>query len=635
MSPLPIGYLSALVLLVLPGAWVAFGMPLQPVSFAARLAIAGALSPLIVPLQFYAVRLLGAPFEAAVWVLVVLNLGSAGLIARRWRDLRFSPKEVAAFASVFLFLVACILILVPLATSGAFRLYHSHQWVHTGFVYQFSEGRLLPEELELAGVRLRYPLLGHIFWAAISKVLNIPPTQTYVIVNVVTLLWICMLVYETCRVRGARPFAGLTALIWMALGTGAAAYFLQSMIGGTLQGDPRYTPWLRKFINFEALKFSLAMFAAITLLSLLALQKRTGSRLALIAILLAGIGLIYPPAFPVAAGFCGVFFLFLAKAVWTEANPRERKLVMAFLAGLVVAGLISLAYAHWLTEGRKDPVVALSRPLGVLKKIVHAFLALSPLLLGIALLARNKWKERENLLLLCGAIPGLLCNVLLQVTAGSNEYKFLLVVAVCLAPVACVALERWPVRIPAAIAVIASAAFFFPAILAKRPGPGEFAGFPKADERSFQLRLAQGERDGKWTDAIRDSTPRDTVLAIRHAALFIPALTGRSLLGPPEQPREGVPGNWTRSRFVLVQERGYPSSLVDAREGLLRRIFDCQQNCNPEQIDADVRMLGRPVAFVFYPGEGSEFQAWLARNQRGNHIYVAAAGEPSVWLYKP
>ena len=85
-------YLIALVLLILPGAWLAFGLPLQPISFAARLAIAGALSPLTVGLQFYALRFVGASFEATASILLVLNLGPfAGLaLAPGWARLGYA-----------------------------------------------------------------------------------------------------------------------------------------------------------------------------------------------------------------------------------------------------------------------------------------------------------------------------------------------------------------------------------------------------------------------------------------------------------------------------------------------------------------------------------------------------------------
>jgi len=103
----------------------------HPISFPARLAMAGALSPFIVALQFYIVRFLGASFEVTAWVLLVLNLGSVWLVARRWKDLRFSAGELTAFAIVFLFLAACVLIpwAIPAAVSGkVFQLIYNYNY---------------------------------------------------------------------------------------------------------------------------------------------------------------------------------------------------------------------------------------------------------------------------------------------------------------------------------------------------------------------------------------------------------------------------------------------------------------------------------------------------------------------------
>jgi hypothetical protein len=269
----------------------------------------------------------------------------------------------------------------------------------------------------------------------------------------------------------------------------------------------------------------------------------------------------------------------------------------------------------------------------MVKKTAHGLFALSPLLFAVAVTPWKRLKEKETLLLVAGAIPSLLAFALLGVTSGGNEYKYVFVIAQCLAPVACLGLERLPARIPGSVLVIASAVFFFPAILSKYPREGQYTDYPKAEEQAYQLRLAGSEPDSQWTDAVRDSTPPDTILAIRHAGLYFPAVTERSLLGPPEQTRR-IPGYWMPSRYNLVSERGYPSRLVDDRENLLKRIFDCMQGCNPEEINAELQGLNRPVAFVFYPGKASEFQTWLGQNQRGRNISPATDG-PAVWLYKP
>jgi hypothetical protein len=624
-------FTGALCLLLLPGAWLAFGLPLQPISFTARLAIAGALSPFIVPLQFYLVRLLGAPFESAVWIVLLLNLGSIWLVARRWKDLSLTFGALAAFMAVFLLLTGCALI--PWATTDSYRLYYSHQWMHSAIVYEFSAGRLIPEEPEMAGVPLHYPWMAHVYWAVLSSTMNVAPTRTYVLTNFFTLLWICILVYETCRARGAPPFAGLSAILWMALGTGAGGYYLWKIIGGRMHGDIRYTPWLRKFSTFDLSKFALAMFAATALLAVLSLQKPTWSRLLLIAISLFGIGLVYPVIFPAAAGFCGVLLLLLAREAWSSKSKPEWNLVIGFLAGLLVVGLISLAHVRWLTAGGGSTLVVASPLISMVAKMGTGMLALLPLLLGASLLGWKRLTEKGNLLFLGGAIPGFLCYALLRVSGAYNEYKFILVLAVCLAPLACLALERWPARIPISVAVILSAAFFFPVIFVKESLEPEFAKYPKTEDWSVALRLAAGEEDRNWTDAVRESTPLDTIVVIRRAGLFYPALVERSLLGPPEQTRR-IPGYWMGSRFNLVDVRGYPAKLVEKRENLLRRIFDCDQKCNPEAIAEELDVLQRPVAFVFYPAEGSQLRAWLAQNHLGTSVHSVAAG-PAVWLYQP
>ena len=76
------GWAGFLVLLFLPGAWMAFGLRLRGLSFWPRLFTALMLSPLVVLAQFYLVRSLGASFEMAVPMLVFINLPAGYLIFR-------------------------------------------------------------------------------------------------------------------------------------------------------------------------------------------------------------------------------------------------------------------------------------------------------------------------------------------------------------------------------------------------------------------------------------------------------------------------------------------------------------------------------------------------------------------------
>ena len=57
------GILGFLVLTLLPGSWVTFGLPLTAMPFWARFLVGCTLSPVIVALQFYAARVLGVSFD--------------------------------------------------------------------------------------------------------------------------------------------------------------------------------------------------------------------------------------------------------------------------------------------------------------------------------------------------------------------------------------------------------------------------------------------------------------------------------------------------------------------------------------------------------------------------------------------
>jgi hypothetical protein len=68
------------LLLVLPGAWVAFGLRLDNLTWTLRLALALTLSPLVLPTQLLLLKFLGLSFARASWIALILNLPVALLI---------------------------------------------------------------------------------------------------------------------------------------------------------------------------------------------------------------------------------------------------------------------------------------------------------------------------------------------------------------------------------------------------------------------------------------------------------------------------------------------------------------------------------------------------------------------------
>jgi len=85
---------SGVVLLLLPGAWFTFGLPLQPLTCTARLALAGVLSPILIALEFYLLRIAGLPFGPTVWGLVALNLCGLIFVVHNWWVMYTSPRAL-------------------------------------------------------------------------------------------------------------------------------------------------------------------------------------------------------------------------------------------------------------------------------------------------------------------------------------------------------------------------------------------------------------------------------------------------------------------------------------------------------------------------------------------------------------
>lgn len=622
--------------MVLPGAWLAFGVPLEKFSLAARLAVAGVLSPLVVASQFFLFRGLDLSFSATVWVLVVLNAGSAWFLVRELRGFRPAPMSVVSFAAAYLLLAACLAF--PWLVSDQIRLFSGHTLMHVGIVNQFPQGVFFPEDPELAGVPLAYPWLGHLYWAVLGWAMDRPLTQVYALTSLVWLLWTCLLFNETCRFLGASRFARRIALVWLGLGTNIAGFLLWQ--GATslfdwpmrIPGDGRTIPWLKVFIFIGMEPFALGLVAAMILFSLEVLRSRERLWMAMTALALAGVGLLYPLSLPSALGFCGVLLLM----VWweerrTPLEPGHHPFLFLF-GGIAVAVLIALANAWVLGQARASPLISFSGLIPLLAKLGTGLLALAPFLLAIAWVPRERLLARGSLLLLAGALPNFLFRIGFRLSAY-NEHKLLFCIALCVVPVAALAVDRWVSRrfSPALITAV-SLLLIVPAIPAIRLQQA-MQGFPHffpIREEGFYPQLGAQHPDSGWLEVIRTQTPPDTVIVLRRCSHFLPAFAGRTLWAPPEQPVP-VPGYWMNSRHNLVEVRGYSAEPYDLRQAVLRSVFECDANCDARKIESHLRSLERPVAIVFFPGEGQHFLAWLTREKKGRLFFRDRRGTV-VWL---
>lgn len=623
---------AGLSLLISPGAWLAFGLPLRELPLLSRVALSGILSPVVVVLEFYVFRLGGLSFSATVWWLLALNAGSLLLVSREWGRNRHRWEGGNSWSfnvAVFVFLVACVS--VPWFFDHGLRIFNFHVWVHASIVNQFAMGRLVPEEPELAGVRLAYPWLGHLYWSVLSGVTNWPHTRVYVVTDFVFLGWTCIAVMQSCNALGAPPAARRQALIWLTLGTNVLGFWVMKATGW-LPGDIRYTPWLRKFMISELSAFVIAMLAALIMVGLVALRTRRPPWLAMVSVVTASIGLFYVILLPAALSFSGMLLVLL----WLDprlGEARSRRTAAAWLAvGLFLAATGSATYYRFVTASRSSPPVALSSPEAMISKLATGLIAIAPFLLAIAFIPRRRWRQPEITALLGAAAFCFVARPAIQLGAFT-EYKFMFPTMLFLVPVAALVGERWTSkRMSSEWLVLASALTLLPTVTARTYDwiLDVLRRHPQVHETGTSLVLDGRAPDAAWISAVRAGTPADTVIAIGRAEFLLPVLTERSLLAPPEPGTTVVPGYWEESRVNLVDIRGYPAGLVDRRTGLLKELF-AREVGNPSDVLARVTALNRPVAIVYAPDDDRAFLAWLRQEHHGRELFQDAGGFV-VWL---
>ena len=114
------GISGTLLLLLTPGAWIAFGLPLRAIPFWARLFTGISLSPLLICGQFFLVRWTGLPFETTVIVLIAINLPGLWLILKNVPDWR--PPAGKTWLVGLSVLVPCIVLMSMPLLSMRFRI---------------------------------------------------------------------------------------------------------------------------------------------------------------------------------------------------------------------------------------------------------------------------------------------------------------------------------------------------------------------------------------------------------------------------------------------------------------------------------------------------------------------------------
>jgi hypothetical protein len=592
------------------------------------------LAPLAVGVEFYVLRLLGIVFEATVYWVVGVNAGAVYLIWRHARGFRL-PRwdEVSGYIVIFGILAIAI---APQILDSQGRLYTGHAWMHADVVYMIANGELFLEEPELAGLTLDYPWGGHIYQGILSYLVGASPAADYIWSNLLWLFFIGFFAARAASLFGGNHWARVGSVLALFFGVNFVGYVLEWALGPYVEkilplwlfGDVRYTPWVLKFLFFNQMPFSLAMFAAMAYIAVkLPAGKLTADYLGIIGLLLVGIGLIYPIVFPAA---CSIL---IARIVTFLASRRDRAEsgyaeCIGLSVVLLLAGTLTVFHTVLMTQDRVLWAVELRyRPMQIALMTLKSTIVTLPLLIGLAWALGNAWKRSPNgcLIALLSAAGSLGLHALLQLNGTVvNQYKYIFTAAICLAPLAGLALQtllehsgKWALPLLASIGIVAAMP------LVDRVYAGRVHWMPPerplVDAGNFDLRLAGGGDLAGLCDAIRLKTPRYAILILDRADVHFPTLTRRRLFVPP--PHDNRAGVNINSDYLLHQTRGYDQKLIDHRRNVLSELFRTRDSQKIEKSIREMLRLRKPLGIVLDKNRHQFLIEWLSANQFGEVVY--------------
>jgi hypothetical protein len=628
-----------------PGAWITFGLALDGIPLWARLFTGAMLSPLIVCLEFYAVRLMGVPFGPTAVLLVLLNLPAIYLIWKR--RVRIAPLNRSDWFIAAAVVVISMVCMMSLLLNKDARIYSAHAWLYADPVYMFARGQLVLEDPTLAGIRLTYPVWsGLIFQAVHSFLVNSPPVSCYVWSNLLWLFFNYGLAIAITKEMGGGKLAQLSSGIWLFLGTNPVGYILMKVWPGgmvhQLWGDERYTPWVSKFQLYSTMELGLGMLFAMIYL-LLRSGPLTKQLLALIGLFLCGIGLFYPLLFPAACGIVG------AKALALLAENRSRPWTFPYrdwlsLGGIVlVAALVTYAQLRFLTADKSfsNHLIFLSTIPSAARKVIESLIATSLLIAGLALTFPACWKSRRpaTVFLGAGALVNYALHAVFHIMAYGNEYKYIFVVAMCLSVFPALAVEHmwreWP-RARARVALAAVALLLLTTYghwtYVEWPEPGiahnpHFKYNEPLNTRGLYIQLDPRQSWSGVCNAVRRMTPGDSIVVVNSGAFYFPGFMVRSLYVSPTD--LSYPGVNLDADYLDSEMRGNGRQILEERRATLFEFYNTGDHSRREQALNLMLALKRPIAIVAEP-QDSYLLEWLKQKRAAVELY--AENGLSLWL---
>ena len=635
-----LGPVALFILITLPGAWLAFGIPLPAVSFAGRLALSVLLSPLVVSAQALVLRGVGVDWSLVVGWLCGINLLAGVLVVRAARRTAAVPEARAWLLGVASMAILAGCLVIPWWLWPEVRDLSYHGLLYTDYIYSLTRSALAPESATLAGAPLIYFWFSHLFVTAAAWASDWAPTRVYLVLNLAWLVAGAYIAYEICRALGLGRATAFLSVGLLFLATNVIGFSALALLEDRrhaafhLLGRPTYAPFLRKYQFFNMMPIGQSLLIAMAGFSLLALRAKQTGVSVMLAVLLLSLGLVYTPLFPVGCIWAGGLFGLLLLPGIPGVARYERRDLLVLLAGLAVASLASVAIVQVSTAVRSGGLLASPDLVLILKKTGWMFFAFAPMvLLAIPALWRGLLlRDGACSLLAIGSFGAIAMYIAIPMSPPS-EYKFIFGGAVGLAPLVGLSLEPIFAGRPrlAGVAALGVPALLAAVLMMGAPYgmPKTYPDLPRVATDSFWISLAQGEPGAIWTSAIRESTPPDTVVVVRDSSMHVSAFTARALFLARTRNASGQTAGFNQDYQRHYAFMGYPLDVVEERQVLLENLYASGDSEVFSLGLRQLRRLERPLALHF-PSDSAPFLAWLRQERIGKEL--TREGDEIVWF---
>ena len=626
-----VGIFNASILTVLPGCWISFLLPLTGVSFLTRIFFGFTFTPLVLYAEFLSIRTLDLSFESSAWILVLINLPPLALMFHRWRGPQKIPqiKSLVLYAAVFL-LTICLYFLnfgqeeIRINKGG-------HLWLRADIIYSLASGDLPPEERQIAGLKVAYPWPYYVGQALTNYWLDSTHLSTYIWINTLWLLAVSFFALKIVRQFSPSPIAHALALIFLYVGVNFIGFILASVfpvsVGpweGTLWGDGRYSPWLIKFFNSTPMVPGLCSVIAL-LYALSQMTKKSLDWATLHFVLLITTGIIYPLLLPAACAFiCARIFVDVFERYVFQGNTDIRESITLLIVLFMGIGLCFIHLDYLIQDRTQGSMINISSIFGMGRKLIEDGIVLSVLLLGCMFTFRRCWETARplTLLLLLGASACVFLNVILAIPGYRNEYKYIFSAAMCLFPFPALALEHkiqkqrfWSIPLVFLIYLVLAVPLFFVMPDWRNINKAQ----PNLDVSRFSTRLADTEPLAPLIDAIRESTPYNTIILLDYWDFYWPTLTRRSTYISPAK-KEFLLGTNIYTDLQLKEAGGYGKELIERRRGIVNNLFFGTNHNERMESLQEIQSLGRPLVIILDLKRHHELLNWLRGNRIGTPL---------------